>query len=230
MASDRRQLTITVTVARFPRRRIIEAVAALGWMRLVLRRRAGLSWWRLVGTGASAAGFGARPDWLRIGLVAVWDGSPRPIPMLDGYLARRAETVDRYVLRPVRWHGTWGGLDPLAGADRSRAQPATGAAAVITHGRIPLRLLVRFWRRVPAVAAAVMASPGFRGGFGFGSVPLVALATFSLWDDHQSHRAFAFEPGPHADVIAATRREGWFREEFFAVLEVVDGSARQDLP
>jgi len=82
-------------------------------------------------------------------------------------------------------------------------------------------VLIRFWRRVPAVADQAVSSPGFVTAFGYGTLPLVALASFSVWQDDASLRRFAWATGAHADVVATTRTDGWFRDEFFAVFRLV---------
>jgi hypothetical protein len=100
------------------------------------------------------------------------------------------------------------------------ARCPSGRVAALTHAAIAARFLPRFWRRVPVVAAQAASTPGFSAGFGFGAVPLVGLATFSVWDSEDDLRAFAWGDGPHARTVAGVRAEGWFREEFFAVFDV----------
>ena len=211
---------VTVTLARFPPRRAAETLLALGWMRLVLRRQRSLRWWRLGGVGGSAQGYGARPDWRALAVVGVWDGAPGPLA-IDSYLDRRAAAVERWRLVPLDWHGQWGGADPLTGVARGRSAPGA-SVAVLTHGALRPSVLPGFWRRVPAVADQAVATPGYRGGFGFGSLPLVALATFSVWDDTASARQFAFHSGAHRDIVDAVRGDDWFTEDFFCRLAVVD--------
>ena len=76
---------------------------------------------------------------------------------------------------------------------------------------------------MPATADQVAGAAGYVDGFGFGRLPLVALATFSVWESVDAMRAFAWDPGAHADVIADVRAEAWFTEEFFARLAVIRG-------
>jgi hypothetical protein len=209
---------VAVTVARFEH--AVEALLALGWMRLAAPRHTALRWRRLAGVGASAYGFGARPDWHRLAVIAVWDGPVRRLRHIDAYLDRRAETVERWTLAPVRWQGSWGRTDPFAGARPRRGD--TGAVAVITHATVRARVLPRFWRRVPPVAETAARSEGYQRGFGFGAIPLVALATFSVWDDTAAMTRFAWSAGAHAAIVGEARSQGWFGEAFFARVGVVD--------
>jgi spheroidene monooxygenase len=227
-----------VLSARFPRGRAGEALAALGWMRVALaaRRAAGIStglrFALVAGVGESQHCFGPRPDLRRIALFTTWETGqvPPSLGWIDRYLDRRAELVERWTLRPLSWHGTWKGRDPL-GAAPSTSEPAAsratqGPVAVITHGKLPPRVIPRFWRRVPAVAEAATCAPGFVTGFGFGEVPLLGLATFSVWESEESLRSFAWGPGPHLEAQRTTREQGWFTEELFARFQVISGPRR----
>jgi spheroidene monooxygenase len=46
--------------------------------------------------------------------------------------------------------------------------------------------------------------------------------TFTIWDDADAMKAFAYRPGgPHTTAVEAVRREGWFKEELYARFRVV---------
>ena len=66
------------------------------------------------------------------------------------------------------------------------------------------------------VTALLGEQPGLIAALGLGEVPLVLQATLSVWEDLVSVQRFAYGGGAHAGVIQRTRREGWYREEFFA--------------
>ena len=113
-------------VVRYPLAAVPGALAHLGLDRWVLRRTAGLRFWRLLGSSRGQAAAGWEPR--RYGLFSVWESAAA----LEAFLAhspvvaryrRRADEVWLVRLAPVRWHGAWGGSDPLADV----AVPAAGS-------------------------------------------------------------------------------------------------------
>jgi heme-degrading monooxygenase HmoA len=125
-----------------------------------------------------------------------------------------------FVLAPSRWHGRWGGRDPFAGAEPAEA---AGTVAVLTRGTIRARSLRSFWRAVPGSQANLPGAAGLIASVAVGETPLVQSATFSVWRDVESVRAFAYGAGGgHLDVVRRTRSEGWYGEEMFARFAVLE--------
>ena len=59
---------------------------------------------------------------------------------------------------------------------------------------------------------------------GIGEAPVGLQGTFSLWDSPDSLTAFAHRTPEHQAVVARTPEVGWYAEELFARLAVVEAS------
>ena len=64
-------------------------------------------------------------------------------------------------------------------------------------------------------------SPGFILSYGIGEVPWIKQATFSIWQNKASMKAFAYNMQQHADVIKKTRKEKWYKEELFVRFRIL---------
>ncbi len=180
----------TFHVTRYDR--IRDGMPHMYFDRALLRGADGLRFWRLLGT----------PDPRQWAMFAVWedeaalDGFGGPIP--DRWAS--APEHREWRLRPVRWHGEWGGVDPFAGAEPVEAE---GPLAVFTRASVRLRSTREFRRATPDVPGGILA----------GEWPIARQATFSVWESVEALQAFR---RGHADVIRRTRERGWYSEELFA--------------
>lgn len=194
-------------------------LARLGADRIRLPRVPGLEFWRLLGTG-SGDDTGRGADLSRSALFAVWnDESDLDAFLADGSLARRwrsAEQSWHVRLRSIGGHGTWKGVDPLAGLD---AGSGDGPVAIITRADVRRRSWKAFGAASEVVDAELHRAPGLIDVVGIGETPVGSLATFSLWESLSAARAFAYSMPDHVEVMRRTRAEDWYAEEMFARFE-----------
>ncbi|MFD0903269.1 spheroidene monooxygenase [Actinomadura sediminis] len=190
-----------------------------------LRATAGLSFWRLLGTGRGRSmSLGA--DLRRWALFAVWDGEAaleefvERSPVANRWDAEAAESW-HVRLRPLASRGRWGGRDPFSAPGAGRAlyehvPDADAPLAVLTRASIRPRRLTAFYRAVPGVDRALREQEGCLASIGVGEWPLARQATFSLWRDGAAIDRFAYRSDAHRDVIGQVRARDWYSEELFA--------------
>lgn len=189
-----------------------------------LRGLPGLKFYRLLGTGRGST-LSLSVDLRRWVRFAVWQSRAAFDLFEDSPWRRqeRAAAADSVtlLLSPLRWHGRWAGQEPLGPVPMPPRVPTDGRPlAVLTRAVIRPAQAPAFWRAVPGTQAFLPGQPGLLSALGLGEWPLFQQATFSVWRDEASMRAYAYQGHAHRDVIARTRRERWYSEDLFARFEV----------
>ena len=208
----------TLTLFRYGT--FLSRVWAFGMMQFAhpgLAKVGGLRFYKLMGSGK--AGFNPWPDWSVYALVQVWD-SPKDAdaffkkhPLMDRYHRKAKETMTLY-LRTVKVKGEWSGKNPFPKS--KNLDPDIDHLAVITRATIKSKFLLRFWKYVPHSQKGLMENEGLVYTKGIGEVPFRNMATFSIWKDQESLRAFAYTAAEHKHAISLTHSLKWYKEELFA--------------
>ncbi|WP_462321586.1 aminodeoxychorismate lyase [Halochromatium sp.] len=136
-------------------------------------------------------------------------------------IARPSQAQLHIELKPISGHGSWDGREPFA---YSGERSIDGPLAVLTHARVHSNQVRPFWRAVPQIREHLRQAPGCLFHIGFGERPLRTLATFSLWQDIEQMRAFAYHQTPHHRTLRAARQEDWLSESIFARFRVLNVS------
>ena len=177
----------------------------------------GLSFYRLMGSG-KGKGFNPLPDWSVYSLLQVWESEEQAnefftsSTLIEKYKSHTSEQYTLY-MKNVSAGGTWVGKNPFEkGTDLDPSLPI----AVITRATIKWNWLIRFWKYVPTSQEPLEGNKGLVYTKGIGEVPVVQMATFSLWKNFDAVKEFAYNSKQHKEAIRRTRKNEWYREELFS--------------
>jgi heme-degrading monooxygenase HmoA len=177
----------------------------------------GLSFYRLLGSG-KGKGFNPFPDWSVYSLLQVWETEEAAHTFFDSsdlikqYSERTDELFTLY-MKNISAGGTWVGKNPF---EKAADLDSTLPIAVITRATIKWNWLIRFWKYVPTSQEPLDENEGLIYTKGIGEIPIVQMATFSLWKNFESVKQFAYNSKQHQEAIRRTRKNDWYREELFA--------------
>lgn len=177
----------------------------------------GQTFYRLMGSG-KGDGFNPFPDWSVYSLLQVWetenaaDAFLSSSKLMEDYGSFEQEKFTLY-MKNIGAMGTWVGKNPFqANAKLDPNQPI----AVITRATIKWNWLIRFWKYVPTSQRGLEGNEGLIYTKGVGEVPIVQMATFSLWKNFEAVKKFAYNSKEHQEAIKKTRENNWYKEELFA--------------
>jgi hypothetical protein len=193
----------------------LQAMRHLAFGRRAIAAAPGVTFWRLLGTGAGGS-TGPGADLGRTALFAIW----RSESDLDRFVAGYATNTREHWhvrLRVRGGHGSWKGHPVLTAIDEARS--VDGPVAIITRAHVRVSRWRRFRAAGPAVDVELQAADGLLAVVGVGEAPVGNLGTFSLWRSAADAVAFARRQPQHLDVVRRTRDEGWYGEELFARFE-----------
>lgn len=176
-----------------------------------------MSFYRLMGSG-KGMGFHPFPDWEVYCLLQVWDSESYALKFfknstLISKYRSNAKKIWTVYMKNLTAHGNWSGSNPF---QVSRPEEDNKVLAVITRARIRPRLLLKFWNYVPESQKPLEGNPGLIFTKGIGEIPILNMATFSIWKDAQSLKHFAYHSEEHKKAIQKTQELGWYSEELFS--------------
>lgn len=213
------------TITFFHYEGFINKVWAFGMMQFAHKGLAGITglvFYKLMGSG-KGFGFNPLPDWSTYCLLQVWEDESAArdffakAELAQSYRNRTTKMRTLY-MRNITSKGEWSGANPFASSNQ--LDKADKQLAVITRATIRLSKLWKFWSYVPTSQKHLANAPGLIYTKGVGEVPIVQMATFSLWENKQALFDFAYKGKEHAKAIEMTKKLDWYKEELFARFQV----------
>lgn len=213
---------MSLTIVRYRKAFVPIALFAMALHRLPLSLQRGCTFWKLMGSGKNGT-FDLQPDWQQWALLAVWNQQDDFERFYQSsFVSRwwRKFTKEQYTMlcKPLQSHGKWDGKEPFGDATK---QEHAGPVAVLTRATIRFKRLKDFWANVDGVAKIMTDAKGYMMSVGIGEAPVYRQATFSIWENIDDVKAFAYRSREHGEVIKKTRYENWYSEELFARFSII---------
>jgi hypothetical protein len=229
-------MQVSLTIIRYPRIFIPFAFFAMAVFRLPLWLRRTTRFYKLMGSGKNGT-FDKTPDLRQWAILAVHDAHNDGISIQALY-GRFISSWLRFfhcetftlLLEPIEGHGTWDGKPVFGKLPAGSAYD--GPVAILTRATIRLSKLKYFWRNVAPVAGRMSTAKGLVASFGIGEIPWIKQATFSIWENKESMKAFAYGMKEHTEVIKKTRQQKWYSEDMFTRFRIIarSGSVKGEDP
>lgn len=187
-----------------------------------LQNISGQRFYKLMGSG-KGMGFNPLPDWSTYCMLQVWDSEEQAdyfflSSVVFKKYEKRAQKIRRLYMKNIVAKGEWSGQCPFE--ESTDLSEENHQLAVITRATIKLSKLRKFWSYVPTSHQKLAKNPGLIYTKGVGEIPIIQMATFSLWKNKEALHAFAYQSKEHAEAIKMTRELDWYKEELFARFQV----------
>jgi len=226
-------MTATLTIIRYRRRYIFFALLAMALFRLPLLFNKRCRFWKLMGSGKGGS-FSKKPDWQQWAILSVSNLRFKEVQLkhfpsevvigklyggfIKGWLGLFNCQTMTYLLEPVEGHGLWNGKEAFGTLPHKSEYD--GHIAVLTRATIRLSRLKEFWQHVAGVSATMKSAGGLITSYGIGEMPLLKQATFSVWENKNAIKAFAYQTTEHQEVIQKTRQQNWYSEDMFVRFKI----------
>ena len=216
-------MLVTLTIIRYPKNFIPFALLAMAIHRLPLWLNKKITFYKLLGCGKNGT-FNKHPDWQQWGILTVnnaaaFDASPEKLmetlygSFISAWISLFKCETCTFFLQPIEGHGKWDGKEPFGNLPKQTDYD--GFIAILTRATIRLSKLSAFWKNVDSVAVKMSGAKGFITSIGVGEMPFIKQATFSIWQNKESMKNFAYQMAEHTEVIKKTRKENWYSEDMF---------------
>lgn len=209
----------TLTFFRFPSLKSkLWAFGQMQFAHFFIAKSPGLFFYKLMGSGKDK-GFSIFPDWGVYAFLGVWENEQAAndffnhSPIYKRYQKRSSEQWTIF-MKPIQTKGLWAGGNPFIPSLSLDAN--NPLIAVITRATIKPNKLFKFWRFVPKSQQPIQRGcAGLIYTKGVGEVPLIQMATFSIWENVEALKNYAYNSAEHREAIKKTQQINWYKEEMF---------------
>ena len=189
----------------------------------VLNKTPGLSFFKLLGTG-SGKGFSLYPDFSTYAILCVWEKESFATTLNEEsdhskVISKKAFSREDFFLKTIKSHGLWDGINPFHVSEGDINEK--NKIGIITRATLNKNRLFEFWKSVPQASLAMQNAKGVEWFKGIGEWPFIQQATFSVWDNLDSVKEFAYGKGAHSKIVIKTKKRKWYKEDLFARFEVL---------
>lgn len=209
----------TLSLFRYPA--VLSKMWAFGQMQFSHKEMIkipGLTFYKLMGSGKDI-GFSPLPDWGVYAMLCIWENEE-----VAQHFFEHTEIFKRYkkhsseqwtiFMKPLQAKGLWSGRNPFTPS--TNIDENNPLIAVITRAAIRLNKLIQFWSYVPISQRPIQQGlSGLIYTKGIGEAPLIQMATFSIWENINALKNFAYNSPEHKEAIRKTKKIDWYKEEMF---------------
>lgn len=216
-------MVVALTITKFRKRTIPFAFLGMAILRVPLWLNKKCSFWKLMGSGKSAQ-VDLAPDFKHWAILTTWNNKTD----CDEFYSNSFELkwfrmfgIEEFtiLLKPLSSHGLWSGKQPFT-VD-NKVENSSIRVAVITRAAIRFSKLKEFRSNIKRAAEEMRKADGFILSAGIGENPYFDQATFSVWENLESMKNYAYKSVDHSDIIKLTRERKWYSEELFARFEII---------
>ncbi len=217
-------MIVALTITKYKTYFIPFAFIGMAFLRLPLWLNKNCTFWRLMGSGKDAQ-VDLPPDFKHWAVLTTWKEKAdcgefyEKSIVIKWFRLFSAEEFTAF-LKPVASHGLWAGKNVFDSQDKKPY--SKGKIAVLTRANIRWNRLNEFRANMSRAGNAMRDAPGFVIAAGVGENPFNSQATFSIWENVEDMKNYAYKTFDHAEVVKLTRTRDWYNEELFARFEIVE--------
>ncbi len=193
------------------------SISIMGFSKLIRPKGQGMLVGKLLGTGAGL-GFSRKPNWGQYAHFAIWETEEAAKNYFEQStlirrLSKHAQHKVVLEMEPYQSRGIWDGKNPYATIPTSAEME--GKVAILTRAKLKGKNILDFWKHVAPVNSSLAESKGRLFSAGMGEWPFSHPITFSVWENIQAAKEFAYSQPFHSAAIKGAREGGWFKEDLF---------------